>query len=249
MREFGTQNTKTVMLLHGGGLSWWNYREAASLLAEKYHVLLPVLDGHGDSGIPFTSVEDCAARLIGCIDTRLGGQVTVLGGVSLGGQIALEMLSQRPDICRCALIESATVKPSKLTHAMIRPAFGVSYGLIRQKWFSRLQAACLGIPEALFADYYRDTCRIRKEDMIAFLEANALYAAKPELSRARAKVKLLAGSREVKTILDSLEILHGRIPGSTVAVLPGLRHGQLSLEQPRRYTELLQNLLETEGKP
>lgn len=35
------------------------------------------------------------------------------GGLSLGGQVAVEMLSQRPEICRYALLESALVKPMK----------------------------------------------------------------------------------------------------------------------------------------
>ena len=64
MMEFGQQNPDVVMLLHGGGLSWWNYREAAQKLAERYHVVLPVLDGHADSDAPFTTVEENAARLI-----------------------------------------------------------------------------------------------------------------------------------------------------------------------------------------
>ena len=113
--EYGKQDQDTVILLHGGGLSWWNYREAAKRLAEQYHVVLPVLDGHADSDAPFTSIEDNAARLISYIDAHFGGQVLALGGLSLGGQVAVEMLSQRKDICRYSLIESALVKPSKLT--------------------------------------------------------------------------------------------------------------------------------------
>ena len=34
--EFGKQNKDTILLLHGGGLSWWNYREVAQKLAERY---------------------------------------------------------------------------------------------------------------------------------------------------------------------------------------------------------------------
>ena len=172
--EYGKQNQDTILLLHGGGLSWWNYREVAKRLAERYHVVLPVLDGHADSGAPFTSIEDNAARLISYIDAHFGGQVMLLSGLSLGGQIAVEMLSQRKDICRYALLESTLVKPSKLTAAMIGPAFGMSYGLIKQMWFAKLQADFLGIPKELFDDYYRDTCKISKADMIAFLKANSL---------------------------------------------------------------------------
>ena len=46
--EYGKQNKDVVVLLHGGGLSWWNYRDAAEILSEDFHVVLPVLDGHGD---------------------------------------------------------------------------------------------------------------------------------------------------------------------------------------------------------
>ena len=241
MIEFGQQNTEVVMLLHGGGLSWWNYREVAIRLAEQYHVVLPILDGHGDSGAPFTTIEDNAARLISYIDAHFGGQILAIGGLSLGGQIAVEMLSQRPDICRHALIESALVKPMKLTHALIEPTFGMSYGLVKQKWFSKLQADYLGIPKPLFDDYYRDTCKISKADMIAFLKANSLYTIKQALSETKAKVKIVAGAKEQKSIQDSAKLLHEAIPGSSMEMLSGLRHGDFSLNTPEQYTKTLIN--------
>ena len=239
VQEFGQQNDHVILLLHGGGLSWWNYREAAKILSAQYHVVLPVLDGHGDSDTPFTTIEENAARLISYIDTCFGGQVLVIGGLSLGGQIAVEMLSQRPDICRYALLESTLVKPMKLTAALIGPTFGASYGLIKQKWFAKLQADYLGIPKALFEDYYRDTCMIRKEDMIAFLKANSLYTIKPSLSETRAKVKIVAGSREQSNIRTSAKLLHSAIPGSQMEILPGLRHGDLSINHPETCAQML----------
>ena len=124
--EYGAHNSQTVILLHGGGLSWWNYREVAQLLADKYHVVLPILDGHAGSDAPFNSIEDTAAKIISHIDEHFGGKVLAVGGLSLGGQIAVEMLTQRPDICRFALIESVLVTPKNLTHALIKPTFGMS---------------------------------------------------------------------------------------------------------------------------
>ena len=239
MIEFGQQNSDVIMLLHGGGLSWWNYRGVANLLAERYHVVLPILDGHADNDVPFTTIEDNAARLISYIDTHFGGQVTVLGGLSLGGQVALEMLSQRPDICRYALIESALVKPSKLTAALIGPTFGMSCGLIKQHWFAKMQADYLGIPKELFEDYYRDTCAITKADMIAFLKANCTYKIKAGLAETTAKVKIVAGSREQNNILDSAKLIYQAIPGSQLEILPGLRHGDLSINHPERYVQML----------
>lgn len=242
MIEFGQQNRDVIMLLHGGGLSWWNYREVAELLAERHHVVLPVLDGHADSDAPFTTIEDNAARLISYIDAHFGGQVLAIGGLSLGGQIAVEMLSQRKDICRYALLESVLVKPSKLTAAMIGPTFGMSYGLVRQKWFAKLQADYLGIPKPLFDDYFRDTCALSKADMIAFLKANSLYTIQPSLSETTAKVMIVAGAKEQKSIRDSAKLLQEAIPGSRMEILPGLRHGDLSINHPERYVQMLKEL-------
>ena len=241
--EYGNQNPETVILLHGGGLSWWNYRDVAQLLSDRFHVVLPILDGHADSDAPFTSIEDNAARIIAHIDEYFGGNILAVGGLSLGGQIAVEMLTQRPDICRFALLESTLVKPSKLTHALIKPTFGMSYGLIKQKRFAKMQAAYLGIPQKLFDDYYRDTCKISKEDMIAFLESNSAYSIKPALRDAQAKVHIVFGSKEQSSIRTSGKLLNRMIPDSTLESLPGYNHGDLSLNHPQAYAQILLTLI------
>ena len=241
--EYGAHNSQTVILLHGGGLSWWNYRDVAQLLSDRFHVVLPILDGHTDSDAPFNSIEDNAARIISYIDEHFGGKVLALGGLSLGGQIAVEMLTQRPDICRFALLESTLVKPSKLTHTLIKPTFGMSYGLIKQKWFAQMQAAYLGIPRKLFDDYYRDTCKITKEDMIAFLKANCGYSVKPALGNTKAKVHIVFGSKEQASICTSGNLLNRMLSDSTLEVLPGYRHGDLSLNHPQAYAQMLLMLI------
>ena len=241
--EYGAHNSQTVILLHGGGLSWWNYRDAAHLLSDSLHVVLPILDGHTDSDAPFTSIEDNAARIIAHIDEHFGGKVLALSGLSLGGQIAVEMLTQRPDICRFALLESTLVKPSRLTHALTKPSFGMSYGLIKQRWFAKLQAEYLGIPQNLFEDYYRDTCAITKADMIAFLKANCAYSIKPALRDTQAKVHIVFGSGEQFSIRTSGKQLNHTIPDSTLEVLPGYRHGDLSLNHPEQYSQMLLTLI------
>ena len=241
--EYGARNSQTIILLHGGGLSWWNYRDVAQLLSNRFHVVLPILDGHADSDAPFNSIEDTAAKIISHIDEHFGGKVLAVGGLSLGGQIAVEMLTQRSDICRFALLESALVKPSKLTHPLIKPTFGMSYGLIKQKWFAKLQAAYLGIPQTLFDDYYRDTCKISKEDMIAFLQSNSAYSINPALRNTQAKVHIVFGSKEQASIRASGKLLNRMLLDSTLEVLPGYRHGDLSLNHPEQYAQRLLMLI------
>lgn len=241
--EYGEENPDVIMLLHGGGLSWWNYRDEARLLEKNYHVVVPVLDGHAESDAPFTTIEDNAREIIGYIDERFHGSVLVMGGLSLGGQILVEALSQRSTICTYAIIESALVVPMPLTSALIAPTFGASYGLIKKKWFARLQFKSLKIQAKLFDDYYRDTCKIQKEDMVRFLKSNSSYEMKPELASTIAKATILVGGKEQKTMLRSAEILHDTIPGSTLKVLQGYSHGEFSLNHPEDYVELLTRMV------
>lgn len=242
-REYGTKNPETILLLHGGGLSWWNYRKEAELLQSKYHIVLPILDGHAGSDRPFTSIEDNAAEIVAFIDAHFGGSVLLIGGLSLGAQILLEMLSQRKNICKYAIAESAAVLPSKVTDALIGPSVGSSYGLIRNRSFAKLQFRSLHMTPTLFEDYYRDTCAIRKSDMIAFLKANTSYSLKPAISETSASVHLFAGAKENRRILRSLDVIYNAVPGSRKTVIPGLYHGAFSLNHPEEYAQTVNHLM------
>lgn len=129
--ESGAQHDKVILLLHGGGLAPWNYVEEAALLQEKYHILLPVLNGHNSSGCAFTTIEDAACRIIAFIDEHFDGKVFLIGGLSLGGQILIEMLSQRKNICQYAIIESALVLPMRATARLIKPTYELCYPRIK----------------------------------------------------------------------------------------------------------------------
>lgn len=209
----------------------------------EYHILLPILDGHAGSDRPFTTIEDNAAEIISFIDAHLGGSVRMIGGLSLGAQILLEMLSQRNALCRSALVESAMVLPSGFTQAMIAPVFGSSYGLIKNRTFSKLQFRSLHMDPALFEEYYRDTCRIEKENMIAFLRANTSYAPKPALQSCKAEIRIVAGGKEQKGILRSARLLHELLSESTLDIKDGLYHGEYSMSHPDRYAADLREML------
>jgi len=240
--EYGKENNNVILLLHGGGLSWWNYEEVVNSLQKDYHIILPILDGHAESDNPFTTIEDNAAEIIAFIEAHFGGSVFLIGGLSLGGQIVLEILSQRNDICNYAIIESALVIPSKLTYSMIKPAFGSCYGLIKHKWFSKLQFKSLKIKSDLFDSYFRDTCSISKEDMIAFLQANSLYSLKESIKNCAAKVYVFVGGKEKSAMRKSAQIIYQTLRESVLQVLPGLHHGEFSINHGIDYANKIREI-------
>ena len=113
-----------------------------------------------------------------------------------GYHFLLEILSKNPDICECAIIESALVMPMDFTYKMIEPIFNLSYCLISKKWFSKLQFKSLKLKKSLFALYYEDTCKITKDNLIAFMKSNSNYEVKNTLSHTKAKTLVLVGSKE-----------------------------------------------------
>ena len=240
--EFGKENNNIILLLHGGGLSWWNYEDVAKSLQNDYHVILPMLDGHAKSEKPFTTIEDNAEEIIAFIDAHLGGSVFLIGGLSLGGQILLEILSQRNDICKYAIIESALVIPSKRMYSMIKPAFGSCYGLIQYKWFSKLQFKSLKMKSDLFDRYFRDTCAISKKDMIAFLQANSLYSLKESIKKCTAKVYVFVGGKEKNAMQKSAKVIHQALQESVLHVLPELYHGEFSINKGIDYANKIREI-------
>uniref|UniRef100_UPI002588EF56 alpha/beta fold hydrolase n=1 Tax=Streptococcus sp. TaxID=1306 RepID=UPI002588EF56 len=164
--EVGQENRDVIVLLHGGGLSWWQYQSQMELLCKNYHVVVPILDGHAGSNVDFVSIEASAKQLLAYIDKEYGGSVLLIAGLSLGGQILLDMLALRKDICQYAIVESAAIIPDKLTASLVAPLFSMSFPLIKKKWFAKMQFRYLGIRADLFEHYYEDTVKLSKQNLI-----------------------------------------------------------------------------------
>ena len=174
----------------------------------------------------------------------LNGSVYLLGGLSLGGQILLEILSQQGDICRNAFIESAMAVPDRFTNALLGPSLACSYPLIQQKWFAKLQFRQLRMKAELFEEYYRDTCRIEKADLTAILKANTAYQIKETLRNCTANVCIFYGQKETAGIRKSAQIIHEMLPGASLTAFPGWYHGDFSVNHPAEYVQAVRSLSE-----
>ncbi len=243
-KEFGNRNSKTIILVHGGGLSWWGYKSVAELLEKDYHVVTPVIDGHGeDADNTFISIEASAKKLIEYIDSAHGGKVFAIAGLSLGAQILTEVLSLRNDITEFAIIESALVLPIRGT-ATMASANKLLYGLIKQKWFSKMQAKSMAVPKEMFEFYYDDSIRMSKQSLINITLSNGNYYVKPTLSETKAKALIIVGNNEIGIMKKSASKLIEAILESKLYIAEDMRHGELSLVHPQKYIGLLKTFFE-----
>ena len=242
-KEFGNINFPTMIFIHGGGLSDWSLKPIVAEFQKKFHIIAPIIDGHGEAAAEtFISISNSAAKLIHYIDTQCNGRVFAIAGLSIGAQIVTEVISQRDDITQYAIIESALVYPIKGIVTFTAPAYQMCYGLIKQRWFSKLQAKSLCVPPNMLEIYYNDSIKMSKQSLINIALSNGTYDLKETTSNTKAKVLIIVGEKEIPVMKKSAQKLHQIIPGSELYIVPGMKHGELSLKYPQKYIEALKKL-------
>ena len=105
----GPERAPVVVLLHGATLDHHAWDAQVDDLAGRYRVVTPDLRGHGESPLAETfrfddAVDDIAALL----DEVDSGSPVVLGGLSLGGNIAQEIVYRDPDRVDALVVADST---------------------------------------------------------------------------------------------------------------------------------------------
>ena len=240
----GSDDLPTMIFIHGGGLSDWSLQPIVNEFQKKFNVITPIIDGHGDDAEEtFVSIEDSAEKLIHYIDRNCNGRVFALAGLSIGAQIVTEVLSRRAVIAEYVITESALVYPIKGVITFTRPIYKISYGLIKQRWFSKLQAKTLCVPSNMLETYYQDSIKMSKQSMINMTVSNGTYHLKDTISNTKANVLIIVGEKEISIMKKSAHKIHEAIPGGMLFVAPGMKHGEISLKYPQKYIDLLEKLI------
>lgn len=92
--EFGQQNKKLMVMLHGGGVCYKGALPVVEALTRDFHVVLVAYDGFNptEPDMEFVSVMDKAKRLGDYIAEHYGGKINVLYALSYGCRVLLEVL-------------------------------------------------------------------------------------------------------------------------------------------------------------
>jgi pimeloyl-ACP methyl ester carboxylesterase len=87
-----------VVLLHGFPLSRAMWKEQVTGIGSSYRLIVPDLRGHGDSPAPdgVYTMDEMADDVIELLDTLSLDVPVVVGGLSMGGYVALSLVSRYP---------------------------------------------------------------------------------------------------------------------------------------------------------
>ena len=254
-----------MLLIHGMGGSFENWRAVIEPLARDHTVIAPDLPGHGQSapGGGDYSVGGLAAGLRDLL-LVLGHERATLVGHSLGGGVAMQFAYQFPEIVeRLVLVSSGGLGPevSPLLRAAALPGAGLFIGATAaaggrvRSGLRRAEAvglhpstdvdevslgyASLADPErrAAFLATVRSAIGVRGQSVSA---VDRLYLAEAM------PVLIIWGARDPLVPAHHSEHAHRGIPGSRLEVFEEVGHLP-QLEAPSRFVAVLERFLaETE---
>ncbi len=108
-----------TVVLHGGSGRRQHAAKLLALLPEACDVLIPDLRGHGESSHTPGQyrLEHFAADVASLCDSVFCGEPAIIYGHSLGGQVALVLAAERPDLARALIIGDTPLSLSTLQQA------------------------------------------------------------------------------------------------------------------------------------
>ncbi|MFA9556661.1 alpha/beta fold hydrolase, partial [Evansella sp. AB-rgal1] len=143
--EKGDKDAPLIVFLHGGGVSSWMWDKQIQYFKD-YHCIAVDLPEQGRSNkSKHFSIEYSAVSVVELIENIGKGKVVIVVGFSLGAQVTIKMLCMKPNLIDYAIINSALVRPNRIAEKMIKPTIKLTFPLIKNKSFSKLQAKTLYI--------------------------------------------------------------------------------------------------------
>lgn len=148
------------------------------------------------------------------------------------------MLSLKPDLIDYAVINSALVRPMPLTRKWIAPSVRLTFPIIKNKFFSKLQAKVLYVDDEYFDTYYDETSRMKADTLIRILKENMSFEIPSDFNEAKAKILVTVGEREKAVMKKSAKDIVASNSNCTGVVFPNVGHG-ISLANPHYFNELV----------
>lgn len=238
---YRNKDKPVFLYIHAECLSATSFKEEVKELKKDFTVVLADINGHGSAAAePFTTIDACCTEILHFLDEQCNGHVQVLSGLSLGGQIAVELLAKRPDICTYAMIESAMMQPVTLKNWSAYASEFMN-PLAKQKWFNKFMYYTVFNDDFAFADYHKSFCAMSKETIHHVYQATYHYHMNPDVAKAQCEMAILVGQREKRAMKQSADLLHNAVTNSQTFMLMNYTHGDFSLGNPREYIRFVKS--------
>jgi 3-oxoadipate enol-lactonase len=239
-----------IVLLHGFPLNRSMWQKQAEALSSKYRVILPDLRGHGETSIGEGPIKiDEMARDVAAILDQLNIDRVTIGGLSMGGYVALAFYRQFPLRVRALIL--ADTRPQADSEEGRKNREQMADRVMKEGMTALAEAQ---IPKLFAASSLKDKPEIVEQvrSMILSTKPKAAAATLKGLAIRQDHTSFLAnilpptliivGEEDAITPVADAELMHKEIRGSHLEVIK--RAGHVSnLEQPADFNQALLNFL------
>jgi pimeloyl-ACP methyl ester carboxylesterase len=247
-----------VVLLHGFPLSKEMWQHQFQALAAGHRVIAPDLRGHGESPAPEGTYEMdlLADDVLDLLDRLQVNEPVVLGGLSMGGYVALSLVLRHPERVRALLLIDTRAAADAPEAARLREQTARS---VLQSGSPNLMIETM-VPR-LFGKVTLEKHPDRIGPMLAVMErtpaqgvAGALrgMAVRPdrrgELGSIAVPTLVMVGRDDVISTPSEAREIAAAIPGARLEVIPAAGH-LAPYENPSAANAAILDYLETLGTP
>jgi len=235
----------TVVLLHGATLDHRAWAPQVEDLADRYRVVVPDLRGHGASTGHF-AFEDAVQDVLALLDELAAPQV-VLVGLSLGANIAQEVVYRAPERVAALVVADATCNRVARTpwEAPMTVAALNAQAMAAGDDFARYAAEATAVDPQVQAYALEANAHRSNQETVAILASLLTGGLKSEPAyRLPVPALLVHGDRDrIGDIATGTRTWARREPLAEYAVIPGAGHAS-NLDNPEVFTAVLRAFLD-----
>ena len=225
--ESGDPGGQPVVLIHGGAGGVWTWNETVKYL-QNYHCIMPELPEHGSSQANGKfSIVETAKEIIAGIKREIPGGAAHIVGLSVGGQISLEILVQAPEVVKTAIISGALVVPVpgyrlgiySATMMKLIYKIGIHPWKNNDVWIRMNMKASAGMPDSSFAQFKHNFQSLTLSGWTNAMSEYYRYRIPTGLERAKVPVLLVAGAHEKVEAIPTNRTLARILPNNRSVIL------------------------------
>ena len=236
-----------LVLVHGFPMDRRIWAAQASALAGVARLIAPDLRGFGETpgaGAAAT-MDDYADDVLALLDA-LGLRTAVVGGVSMGGYVAMALHRRAPDRVRALVLVDTRGGPDSAEGRSARDAM---IAMAREKGAGAVAQQMIG---RLVTPGFDAQRRKALTDLMAAQSVDGIAAglaairdrpdSRPGVARVAVPTLVVCGAEDVITPPAESEALHAAIPGSRLVLVPGAGHLP-NMERPREFNKALRGFV------
>lgn len=245
MHEFGRENKKTILMLHGAGCTYKMWTPQIKELKKSFHLYVPSMSGHEQGDIDFVSSDREADIILEWFGQHRIDCIDVICGASLGAHVAASIMQKAPHFAEYALIES--LKGYQYRGFVLKRFCSIGAYVMRK---------CAAVKGDMAGCYHQkhasDDCKATISNMSEISLLNIMhetgnYLIREGSEKIETKTWILYGEKEKRECIKNTSRLKKQIRDCRVVEIPGYHHGELAIGNSKEHLKMLKRLLFKRG--